>query len=263
MKKIIIKINPEFKSLNKFINELDKNFDKGGDTIKDHRNIIKIFNWDDTLVCVKNFGRLTLFNRWAYGTFRESKAKRSYDYALKLLNLGINSPSPIAYIDKFSKYNVLQYSSYICVYESNTEVLEDIINSSTYSDEDKKSIISQYIKLINAKFLNNGITSRDFNSGNALVTKKGNGQYDFSFVDLNRLEFKKECKTRYIYKMLSNISPNDNIIKYVSEAYAELNNLEASEVKYEIYKSIKKRYKIHIIKSFFRSFLKPFKKKRK
>jgi len=263
MKRIVIKINPEFRTLNKFINELEENFEKGGDTIKNHRNIIKIFNWNDTLVCVKNFGRLTLFNRWAYGTFRESKAKRSYDYALKLIDLGINSPSPIAYIDKFSKNNVLQYSSYICIYEDKTEVLENIIKSKLYSDKDKKSIISQYIKLIDSKFLKNGITSRDFNSGNALVTNKENGEYDFSFVDLNRLEFKKECKKKYIYKMLSNISFDDTIIKYISEVYAKLNNLTASEVENNIYKSIKKRHNIHIVKSFFRSFLKPFKKKRK
>ena len=75
---------------------LPETFDSGrGETLCDRRNQVKRFEVGDTVVIVKRFRRPKGLQRLAYSTFWPDKAIKAYRYALRLLELGIDTPRPI------------------------------------------------------------------------------------------------------------------------------------------------------------------------
>ena len=61
------------------------------------RNTIKLFDLDGEQINIKSFKVPNFINQVVYNFFRKSKAQRSFEYATKLLNLGIGTPTPIAF----------------------------------------------------------------------------------------------------------------------------------------------------------------------
>ena len=64
------------------------------------RNTIKIINIEGINVNFKAFKIPNIFNQIAYRFFRKSKAQRSFEYAKKLIELGIGSPKPLAFFEE-------------------------------------------------------------------------------------------------------------------------------------------------------------------
>ena len=100
-------ISSNYQELEKNIDSVILNFDKIGDEFgKFSRNKIKLFSFGETKLNVKSFKVPMLINRIIYGTFRKSKARRSFEFAKRLITLGIKSPEPIAYYEN-SNYGFL------------------------------------------------------------------------------------------------------------------------------------------------------------
>ncbi|MFV7791629.1 hypothetical protein ACNO6Z_12365, partial [Aliarcobacter lanthieri] len=53
---------------------------------------------------VKAFKIPNIINQVVYAYFRDSKAKKSYENAVKLINLNINTPTPIGYIEFYQNF---------------------------------------------------------------------------------------------------------------------------------------------------------------
>ena len=88
------------------LSDILKNFEKSG--ILDAevgRNKIKKFtiinNGEKKEINVKNFGKKNILSQLIYKYFTASKAKRSYEYANRLLEKNIKTPEPIAYFDDY------------------------------------------------------------------------------------------------------------------------------------------------------------------
>ena len=80
------------------LKEFFLNFEQEGKILADgNRNQIKIFDLDDTQITIKAFKVPNFVNKIAYQYFRKSKAQRSYEYACKLLDLGVLTPFPVGY----------------------------------------------------------------------------------------------------------------------------------------------------------------------
>ena len=92
MEKIVFHTN--ISDLESLMRNLPEIFEKEGKTIKNDRNEIKIIEYRGIRLCVKSFNKVTAFNRLMYSWFRDTKAKRSYKTAKKLISLGINTPTP-------------------------------------------------------------------------------------------------------------------------------------------------------------------------
>ena len=88
------------------------NFVSNGKLIKDSRNTIKSFNIDNLKLNIKRFKKPNFFNKIIYTFFRSTKAQRSFDYAKKLIELGIATPKPIFYYNKFKSGLIFQ--SFYC-----------------------------------------------------------------------------------------------------------------------------------------------------
>ena len=92
-------INPTFHLLSDFIQSLPMVFDSEGELVYDERNQIRLFMVDGKKLVVKRFKRPMFHQRLDYTLIRPSKAKRAYLFGMKLVELGISTPTPIACID--------------------------------------------------------------------------------------------------------------------------------------------------------------------
>lgn len=92
-------LNEEFKNLESFLLNIKQLFSQNANTIHKARNELKVIEYEGLNLVVKSFKVPNLLNRYVYTHFKPSKAKKSYDNAVKLLTLGINTPTPIGYIE--------------------------------------------------------------------------------------------------------------------------------------------------------------------
>ena len=70
------------------INSFENEFNSG------ERNSIKKIKLSDKTLIIKVFKIPSVINQIVYRYFRKSKARRSFEYAIKLINLNIKTPRP-------------------------------------------------------------------------------------------------------------------------------------------------------------------------
>lgn len=224
-----IVINPKYKSLSLFIKDIPNVFNEKGTLVYEARNQLKSYNKGGYDIIVKSFKKPHLFNRIVYTFFRPSKARRSYEYAFRLLEKGIQTPEPIAYIEE-KKGGLLNRSYYISIYEKDYEHIRFYMNGDIKNDE----LIKQ-IALFIAQFHSKGVYHLDMSPGNILFKKEGE-EYVFSLVDINRMKF-KQLTEKERYQSFKRISSKETVIDKLSKEYARACGLNeektASAVKNE------------------------------
>ena len=94
-------IEDKYREFIPVINKVINDFDSKGELIKGSRNTIKKINIENLVINIKRFKSPNILNKIIYTFFRSSKAKRSYNYAEKLIDNGIMSPQPIGFYDIF------------------------------------------------------------------------------------------------------------------------------------------------------------------
>ena len=90
-------INPAYGRFEDFVRRVPRIFSEEGKTIYKARNEIKVFEVDGVELNVKRYRVPLLINRVIYRFFRQPKAVRAYEYALRLVAKGFETPAPIAY----------------------------------------------------------------------------------------------------------------------------------------------------------------------
>lgn len=150
------------------------------------RNIVAAWrpNADTEEVNIKSFRVPALYNRLIYGHLRPSKAKRSYLYSKRLIELGFRTPKPYAYIEVHGRCRTLTRSYYI------SEQLPDSWREIRYierrADFDR---LVRALALWSAQLSRCGVLVKDFSPGNVLMRDDGAGSWEFALVDVNRMAF--------------------------------------------------------------------------
>lgn len=126
--------------------------------------VVKVFKYDT-------------FRQLKYTVSKRSKAKLAYDNAMTLLNHGISTPEPVAFVD-VTEGGLVKYSALVTLYTPDQDV-------SVLIDEDKECA-SALASLI-AQMHSAGIVHHDMNSSNVLYSIQ-NGGYRLSLIDLNRMK---------------------------------------------------------------------------
>jgi len=242
-KKTVIHIHPDYEFLRGNIEAIPHKFLQEGKLIRDKRNHLREVQYQGIDLCVKSFKKPQPFNQIMYSFFRMGKAQRSYKYALRLKEYKINTPSPIAYIEQYSRWGLLTHSYYICEYEAHFMRIGDI-NKMAFSQPKKEAIIGQFIAEVEDKLHHNGIVNKDFNGSNVLVSEK-NGQYRFSFVDINRIRFKQKLTHRDELMQLNMISDDPEVLMMIAQAYAQTKQLKSRDTTYELFTSKYLKKRIH------------------
>ncbi|WP_080902561.1 lipopolysaccharide kinase InaA family protein [Parabacteroides sp. Marseille-P3160] len=176
-------INPEYKQYTSFIHQIPDRFAQGGTTIYQGRNEIKVFDIEGTLLNVKQYKVPIWINRLAYTYLRPPKSVRAYAYALKLLNLGFETPRPIASI-LLKRGGLIERSYFVSLQSPYERCFYEFGEGGIAGRED---IIVAFAKYT-ARLHEAGIYHQDYSPGNILFHKEQNLIY-FSLIDLNRMAF--------------------------------------------------------------------------
>jgi tRNA A-37 threonylcarbamoyl transferase component Bud32 len=178
------KINPKYENLiEDFLFNIKDHFSQNKKTIHKARNEIKVIPFEGLSLVVKSFKVPNFINQIAYSYIRDGKAKKSYLNAIKLSNLDVNTPNPIAYIE-FYKNGLLKESFYLSlefIYDFTIAHIRD--NQPEYKEE----VLEQFGKYT-YEIHKKKVWHSDYSGGNVLI-KKHNDKYEFSLVDINRMKF--------------------------------------------------------------------------
>lgn len=178
-------LNKNYKNIKEFLLNIKEFFEENSNTIHKARNELKVIEYKGVKTVVKGFKVPNIINQIAYAYFRDSKAKKSYKNAIKLKNLGLNTPEPIGYIE-FYKNFLFKESFFIAKkYEYDFTIREPLRNKQLKNRED---IIKKFVEFT-YNLHKNSVYHKDFSAGNTLVSINDNN-YEFSVVDINRMEFK-------------------------------------------------------------------------
>ncbi len=201
------------------------NFEEYTDILGDaERNVIKIITLNDKKYTIKSFKIPNVINQVAYRFFRKSKAERSYMYANKLLDVGVKTPFPIAYEIRTTPF-LFKKSFYV------SELVEcDLTYRELTTDfgiEDHEEILRAFTRFT-FELHKNGINFLDHSPGNTLIERIENG-YEFSLVDLNRMEFgEMSFETRI--KNFARLTIHESMIRVMSNEYAKCTSEDESEI---------------------------------
>lgn len=185
------------------------------------RNELKIIELAGVKTVVKSFKIPHLINRIVYTFFRRSKAYKSYHNALRLQELAISTPQPIALIEFFSSglladsYFISEWFDYD--FTIRTPLLEPL--------EDREAIFTTFAAYT-YDLHQKGVWHLDYSPGNILIKRTDSG-YQFSIVDINRMTFKtitpiEGCEN------FNKLWAFDDELEIMAREYARLSGLDES-----------------------------------
>ena len=211
-------LSPSFEFLDKKIFASISQFKTTGTLFGDgKRNIIKLFELDEKTMNIKSFKIPNLINKIAYKYFRKSKARRSFEYATFLLEKGIGTPQPIAYLENYNWIG-LKDSYYASEHLECDLTYRELVQIPDFPDND--NILRQFTQF-SFHLHQEGVEFLDHSPGNTLIKKAMNGKYDFFLVDLNRMNFHNQMDFDQRMKNLSRLTPKKEMIVVMSNEYAK------------------------------------------
>lgn len=219
-------INPKYKNLETEIYHYISAYDNITTYLtKGTRNTIKLATLSNgKKIAIKSFKIPNLVNRYVYNFLRKTKAQRSYEHGMYLLEIGFYTPEPIGYIEYFNK-NALRESYYISEYFE-----ADISYKDLDLDYPDRELILKQFTTFSFCLHENGIKFLDHSPGNTLIKKVEEKQYQFYLVDLNRMEFHSRLNFKERMKNLSKLTTNIHDIEKIANQYAKLIGKSSAEV---------------------------------
>lgn len=146
-----------------------------------HQGRNTLFEQDGLVI--KQFAKPNFLKAILYGWFLKSKARRSYEYAGRLLTLGIATPEPIAY-QEVRICGFLRDSYYVSRKSTCPHTLQELIGPISLICP--IGPILEAIAMFIAKLHDAGVSHRDLSPGNILFDDEGHVE----IIDLNRISWK-------------------------------------------------------------------------
>jgi len=223
--KITLVVHSNYKDLGDKIKEAISNFDSYTKVLgAAERNVIKNVIIKGKVYTIKSFKTPNFINKVVYRFFRKSKAERSYIYANKLLELGIKTPTPIAY-QKQTKLFSFNRSFYVSEFVDCDLTYREL--TTDFSIKDHELILRAFTRFT-FKLHQKGVHFLDHSPGNTLIKKEGD-TYQFYLVDLNRMEFGSlDFETRI--KNFSKLTIHKAMIEVMSNEYARCSGEDETKV---------------------------------
>lgn len=182
MKRIIVKTAPGLESMQPLARRIAvEGMPADAEIIYDERNRLFRVRHEGVAYIVKSFRRPNAVNRVAYVSVRAGKARRSFENALRLVRMGIDTPAPAAYME-VRRGGLLAESYYICRDVAAPQVR--FWDRRSDGDAVASALAADIVRLHSA-----GVWHKDFSPGNILVESAGEGRYRFHYIDLNRMQF--------------------------------------------------------------------------
>ncbi len=204
-------LNKKYSSFSTFLTEIQTHFQENSATIHKARNELKIISYENTVTVVKSFKVPNIINKIAYTFFRSSKAKKSYEYSLKIAEF---TPDPIGYIEFYHK-GLLAESYFIAKkFDYDFTIKEPIVNKNLTDREDIFRAFAKFTYQLHE----NSIYHNDYSPGNILIRRDKAG-YIFKIVDINRMQF-RELSLNERLKNFAKLWLLDEDLKSIVKEYA-------------------------------------------
>ncbi len=217
-------INSKYQSLAVFIENIESYFESSEDILYDHRNLIKGVSFQGQDYVVKKFKIPNVINRIVYRYFRPSKAKRSYDYSLKI-GEGI-CPEPIAYIEDRAR-GLLGKSYYISRHYSYDFTIRPVLLDKNFEKALRYQVLTDFADFT-FSLHEKGILHRDYSYGNILI-KHQQGQFEFNIIDVNRMQFRMLSLNDRL-ENFARLSADDDAMQVIMTRYAKLVNKPVNQL---------------------------------
>lgn len=180
-------INPKYDHLREWLERLPEEFERLGEVIYDKRNQLRVIEAPDgTLVNAKRYCVPHALNRVVYSLgIRQPKGRRAFLYPARLLERGIDTPEPIAYIEQ-RHCGLLGLSYFVSVQSPLRYTLYTLSNATEGTYEELAEAVGRFVAMMHER----EVLHLDLSPGNILWDKDEQG-YHFAVVDINRMRFGK------------------------------------------------------------------------
>lgn len=219
-------LHPDFADLAPFMRSLPERMKRGeGTVIHKGRNELRIMTCGTRELVVKAFRRPHIINRFVYGTLRPSKAKRSYDNALRLLALGIGTPQPVGYYNVRGRLGLtFDLSYYVTLRSTCTHRYEELFEHHF----DYEADVLRAVGRLTARLHENGLAHKDYGRANILFERRDDGSIALELVDLNRmavgpLDVRAGCQN------FERLPATPQMHRWMAETYAAERHFDADE----------------------------------
>ena len=183
-------INPKYEHLREWLEQLPEQFEQLGEVIYDKRNQLRVIEAPDgTLINAKRYCKTHIVNRVVYSLgIRQPKGLRAFRYPALLLERGIDTPEPIAYIEQ-RRCGLLGLSYFISVQSPLKHTFYEFGDAKEGTYEDIAEALGRFTAMMHDR----EVLHRDFSPGNILWDRDGEG-YHFAVVDINRMRDRKSTR---------------------------------------------------------------------
>ena len=188
---------------------------EAGEVIFQRRNTLRQIDG----AVVKAFAVPGFWRGLWYGLFGKSKARRSYEYALRMEGL---TPKPIAYRE-VRICGILRESYYACKASECTHTFNELIGAPEYMN---REAILQAIGRFTATLHQRGILHQDYSGGNILFNEDGSR---VELIDLNRIRFCKRLSKETRLRNFERLNIDRAALTTMASAYAEQMGENAAE----------------------------------
>ena len=181
-------LNEKYEHLREWLEQLPESFGRLGKVIYDRRNQLRVIEAPDgTLVNAKRYCKAHVVNRVVYSLgIRQPKGLRAFRYPARLLERGINTPEPIAYIEQ-RRCGLLGLSYFISVQSPLKHTLYEFGDAKEGTYEEMAEALGRFAAMMHDR----EVLHLDYSPGNILWDKDEQGTYHFAVVDINRMRFGK------------------------------------------------------------------------
>lgn len=198
-----------------------------GEIIYNRRNQLRRMSFKGHTFVVKAYHRPHLINQIVYGLFRPTKAKRAYEYAVKLRQKGIGSPEPVAYYTERFLGLFLTKSYFISLNSTLPYTYNDIIAERFDLEEEREYLTA--IAQTTAKLHEADMVHLDYSRGNILFGKDSDGKVQVELIDLNRIRFHKIDIQEGCQNFAERLPANERQRRIMAEVYAKERKFNADE----------------------------------
>ena len=216
-------LHPDYSGLDEFMLSLPGRFERNeGELVYKGRNVLRKFEYQGKEYVVKAFRTPNVINRFVYGIFRPSKAKRSFDNALRFHQIGVGTPFPVGYLN-VRKGLLFDHSYYVTLVSECTHTYNELF----YHKFDYEDEVIKAVARVSALLHEHGYAHLDYGRGNILF-EKIEDEIKIEIVDLNRLaigplDLKKGCKN------MERLPATPHMHKVFAQEYARLRGFDADE----------------------------------
>lgn len=215
-----LKINPSYSALGDWLSRLPDDFGRGAVIYRGRNELRRFTAPDGTDLVVKRFGSLPYFRRVIYSTVARSKARRSFDFGNRYLELGFDTPTPVACIEIY-RGGLLADAYFVSLYSSAEPLFGPLVTAERFD-----SALADDVAKLMVDLHSKGAIHGDPNLKNILYSRGDDGSVTLSLIDTNRSSFRRHISKRAALKNLMRVSHRRDLMRQIAGRYATMRALD-------------------------------------